>query len=62
MSFSDKNEIKRLLKEQPFYNVAIEKPKITKFNNVDMLRELMFYDELNVVKATKTFKQICKKL
>ena len=28
MSFSDENEIKRLLKEQPFYNVTFEKPKI----------------------------------
>ena len=28
MSFSVENEIKRLLKEQQFYNVPIEKPKI----------------------------------
>ena len=28
MKFWDVNEIKRLLKEQPFYNVPIEKPKI----------------------------------
>ena len=40
MSFSDEEETKRLLKEQLFYNVATEKPKIEKVNNVDMLRKL----------------------
>ena len=60
MSFSDKNEIKRLLKEQPFYNVRIEKPKIKKLNNVDMLSELPFHDELNIVKTAKTFKKYAK--
>ena len=30
MSFSDKNEIKRLLQELSFYNIPTEKPKIKK--------------------------------
>ena len=58
MSFSDQNEIKRLLKEQPFYNVPIDKPKIKKLNSVDMLSELPFYDELNIVKTAKAFKNM----
>ena len=44
MSFLDKNEIKRL---QPFYNVPINKLKIKDLNNLDMLIEFPFYDELN---------------
>ena len=55
MSFSDKDETKRLLKEQPFYNVPTEKPKIKHLNNVDMLSELPFYDELNIIKTAKAF-------
>ena len=53
-------KIKRLLKEQPFYNVSIEKPKIRKLNNVDMLNELPFYDELTMVKTTKAFKKYAR--
>ena len=41
MSFPDEEEIKRLPKEQPFYNVPIEKPK-TKCLNTVMLDELPF--------------------
>ena len=60
MSFSDENEIKRLLKEQPFYDAPIEKPKIKKLNNVDMSSELPFYDELNTVKTAKAFKKYAR--
>ena len=42
MSFSDEEEIKRLLKEKPFYKVPIEKPKIRHLNNVDMLVNFHF--------------------
>ena len=37
--------------------MLIEKPKIKNINNVDALRELRFYDELNIVKTVKTFKK-----
>ena len=57
MRFSDKSEIKRLLKEQPLRNVTIEKPKIKHLNNVDMLSELSFYDESNIAKTAKAFKR-----
>ena len=55
MRFSDENEIKKLLKEQPFYNAPIENQKIKKLSNVGMLSELPFYDELNILKTTKAF-------
>ena len=46
MIFSDEKETKWLLKEQPFSNVPIKKPKIKKPDNVDMLTELPFYNKL----------------
>ena len=49
MSSLDEHEIKRLLKEIPFYNVLTEKLKIKKLSNVEMLHELPLYDELNIV-------------
>ena len=47
-----------MFKELPVYNALIEKPYIKHLNNnnIDMLRELPFYDELNIVKASKKFK------
>ena len=57
MSFPDEIEIKRLLKDQPFYNVPIKKPKTKHLNNVDIVSELPFYDELNIVKTEKAFKR-----
>ena len=60
MSFSGENKIKRLLKEQPFYNLTIGKPKIKHLNNVDMLSGLPFYDELNIVKTAKAFKKYAR--
>ena len=60
MKFLDEKETKRLLKTLPFYNVAIEKPKIKKLDNVDMLSELPFYHELNIVKTAIAFKRYAK--
>ena len=42
-------------KELPFYSVSIEKPKIKPLKNVDLLAELPFYDQLNIVSADHTF-------
>ena len=33
-------------KELPFYNKHIEKPKIKRLRNIDLLSELPFYQEL----------------
>ena len=39
----------------PFYGSYIEKPKVKKLNNVQLLRELSFYDELIIVKNKTAF-------
>ena len=49
-----------MLKEQPFYNAPTEKPKTKHLNNVDMLSELPFYDELNIGKAEKACKRYAR--
>ena len=38
-------------KELPFYNTYTEKPKIKRVKNIDLLFELSFYEELNVMKT-----------
>ena len=43
-------------KELPFYNTYIEKPNITEVINIDLLSQLLFYEELNVVQTDHTFK------
>ena len=48
----DANKIIRAL---PFYNTYIEKPEVKKLNNVELLKELPFYDELSVVKNKKNY-------
>ena len=60
MRFLEENGIKKLLKEQPFYNESIEKPNIKHLSNVDMLSELPFHDELNIVKTAKSFKRYAR--
>ena len=44
------------LKELPFYNKHIEKPKIRRLKNSDLLSELPFYEELNVIKTNHAFR------
>ena len=39
-----------------FYNVSIEKPKIKPLKNVDLLAELPFYNQLNIIKTDQAFK------
>ena len=41
-------------KELP--NKHIEKPKIKRLKNIDLLSELPFYEELNVIKTDHAFK------
>ena len=49
-----------MLKNLLYYNAPTEKSKIKNLNNVDMFRELPFYDELNIVKTAKAFKRYPK--
>ena len=42
-------------KELSLFNVAIEKPKIKRLKNIDLLYELPFYDQLNIIKTDHAF-------
>ena len=42
-------------KELPFYNVSIDKPKLKRLRNVDLLAETPFYDQLNIIKTDHAF-------
>ena len=50
--FWNKKEAKELFQIPPFYNVLTEKPKIKHLSNIELLHELPFYDELNVVEIS----------
>ena len=39
----------------PFYDTFIERPKIKKLNNVELLKELPFYDDLSIDKNKTAF-------
>ena len=43
-------------KELPFYNKHIEKQKIKRLKNTDLLFELPFYEELNVIETDHAFR------
>ena len=58
MIFCDKKEAKRSFQELPFYNVLIEKPCIKRVKNIDLLRELPFYDELIMAKISENLKDM----
>ena len=58
MSFWDEKEVKRLFQELPFHNVLIEKPCIKCVKNMDLLQELLFYDELITVEYQKHLKDM----
>ena len=42
-------------KELPFYNSFIEKPKIKRLTNINLLAELPFYDRLSIIKTDQAF-------
>ena len=41
---------KELLKIPPFYYSFIDTPRIKNLSNIQLLRELPFYDDLNIIK------------
>ena len=49
-------DVVEYFKELPFYNKHIEKPKIKRLKNIDLLSELPFYEELNVIKTNHAFR------
>ena len=60
MDVWNEKEMKRSFNELPFYGVSTEKTCTKHLNNIDMLRELPFYDELDLAKTSKAFKRIRK--
>ena len=42
-------------KELPFFNKHIEKSKIKRLKNTNLLSELPFYEELNLIKTNHAF-------
>ena len=45
----------KIFKMLPFCNSYIQKPKIKKLSNLQLLKELPFYDNLNIVKNKTAF-------
>ena len=43
-------------KELLFYNKYVQKPRIKRLKNIDLLSELPFYEVLNVIKTNHAFK------
>ena len=54
--FWDEKEAKRLFQILPFYNDPIKKAYIKCLNNIDLLHELPFFNELSIVKTSKAFR------
>ena len=48
-------DAKELFKISPFCNTFINLPEIKKLNNVELLKELPFYDKLSIVKNKTAF-------
>ena len=46
------------LKGLSFYNKYIDKTKINRLKNIDLLSELLFYEELSVAKTNKAFEDM----
>ena len=40
----------------PFYNDPIEKPKIKRLTDINLLAELPFYEQLSIIKTNQAFK------
>ena len=55
MAISSRNNDVNYFKELPFFNVSIEKPKIKLLKNIDLLTELPFYDQLNIIKTDQAY-------
>ena len=55
MTVLSKIDIVDYFKELPFYNNPIEKPKIKRLKNVDLLAELPFHEQLSIIKTNQAF-------
>ena len=57
MNYLDRKKLFQIL---PSYNTFIESPTIKKLNNVELLQQLPFYDELNIVKSSNAFSRYAR--
>ena len=46
------------LKELPFYNKPIGKPKVKRLESINRLTELPFYEQLSVIKSDQAYMPI----
>ena len=51
------HDVVEYFKELPFYNKHIEKAKLKHLKNIDLLSELPFYEELNIIKTNHAFRR-----
>ena len=42
-------------KKLPFFNISIDKPKIKRLSDINLLAELPFYERLSVIKTDQAF-------
>ena len=47
-------------KELPFYNVSVDKPKIKRLSDINLLAELPFHDQLSIIKTDQEFSGYAK--
>ena len=50
-----KTSIVDYFKKLPFYDVSIDKPIIKRLKNIDLLAELTFYNQLNIIRTDHAF-------
>ena len=56
MTVLSKIDAVEYFKELPFYNNPIEKPKIKRLTDINLLAELPFYEQLSIIKMNQAFK------
>ena len=50
-------DIVNYFKELLYYNKHVEKSKIKRLKNINLLSELPFYEELNIIKTNHAFRR-----
>ena len=57
MGFWNEKEVKRLIQKFSFQTVLTQKPRIKHLKNIDLLHEVSFFDELNIIKKSEAFQR-----
>ena len=50
-------DVVNYFKKLPFYNKYIQKPKIKRLGNINLLSELLFYEKFNVIKTDHAIRE-----